>query len=344
MKRVNNQLLDVMRILDEQAKLNPKGVAVQVQINLLADCPDYAPLFEKLEKEHKVITIEQRPDPRDMGAADHDMYSWERPEEYKRYMSYYVKLNSTFGQFYKDEYTKHRSTTATLTDNNRDLVLAIMQSIDDEVSLTGKTEVNISPVQSDEQCIKGLAFLKKVNAIQEYEAVEGTYFHADYERMMPSDDVEFFKVVINLPAFDDVFSELSQADERPSKSKAKSSVQNDNSPIEYDEEHAKATYKGKTEKLFDTGTIMSILTHRVFRADGARMTAAAILNDIEAQRIDPDKDMTTKTLTNAKDRINSKFDTVFGIKDVICYERQEFWLNDMYCSAKSGYRTTSSGN
>lgn len=343
MKRVNNQLLDVMKILDEQSNLNPKGEAVQIHVDLFTGCPNYVPLLEKLEKEHKVVTIEQRPDQRGLGAADHDMYSFELPKEYVRYMSYFVTLNPNFSDFYKSEYAKHRSTTATLTENNRGLVIGIMQAIDDEVSLTGNTEVIINPIQSDELCTKGLTFLKKVQAIKDYEAVQGTYFHADYERMMPSDDIDYFKVKINLPAFDEIFSELSSSTEKVSEVKPTTSVPS-NSPIEYDEEHAKATYQGKTEKLFDTGTIMSVLTHRVFRADGARMTAAAILNDIEAQRIDPDKDMATKTLTNAKDRINSRFEKVFGTKDVICYERQEFWLNDKYCSAKSGYRMASSGN
>lgn len=115
-------------------------------------------------------------------------------------------------------------------------------------------------------------------------------------------------------------------------------------PIEYDDEHGKATYRDKSTKLFDTDTIMSVLTHRVFQADGARIRATDIIFDIEAKRIAPDKELSTKTLTNAKDRINEKFYKAFRIKDVICYERQQFWLNLNCTSLASPYRIPSNGN
>lgn len=66
-----------MSILDEQAKLHPKGTAIQVKSELFIDCPDHAHLLDKLEKEHSVIIIEQRPDSKGYAQADHDMFSWE---------------------------------------------------------------------------------------------------------------------------------------------------------------------------------------------------------------------------------------------------------------------------
>lgn len=89
------------------------------------------------------------------------MYEFELPQEYIRYMSYYVTIRPTFDAFYMSEYTKHRSTTATLTDNNRVLISDIMRVIDDEVSLTGNTDLQISPIHSDELSSKGFEFLKK---------------------------------------------------------------------------------------------------------------------------------------------------------------------------------------
>lgn len=115
-------------------------------------------------------------------------------------------------------------------------------------------------------------------------------------------------------------------------------------PLDYDDEQGRATYKGKTKRLFDALTIMGMLTYRVTWADGARINVSDILLHIEAKRIDPDKEKTTKTLTNAKDRVNARIYDIFGIKDVICYERQQFWLNEKYCSEKSPYRTATSGN
>jgi len=89
------------------------------------------------------------------------MFEMERPKNYERYMGYFVKLEPTFDEFYKAQYLKQRSTTSTLTDNNRALVIEVMRAIDDELSISGKTEVNIDSVQSEDLCNKALAFLKK---------------------------------------------------------------------------------------------------------------------------------------------------------------------------------------
>jgi len=115
-------------------------------------------------------------------------------------------------------------------------------------------------------------------------------------------------------------------------------------PVNYDDEHAKATYKGQSQKLFDANTIKSILAAQVFRADGARMRATDIIFAIENARVAPDTDLQTRTLINAKDGINRDFNAKFGIDDVICYERQEFWLNEKYCSLKSPYRSALSSD
>lgn len=216
MTRLNNQLLKLMSILDEQARLNPKGAEIQLRVELFVDCPDHDPLLSKLETEHNAITILQRPDEKGYGDPDHEMFQMEQPKNYERYMSYFVKLKPTFDEFYKAEYLKHRSTTATLTDNNRTLVKSVMHAIDDEVSLAGTTEISIDPVQSEKLTYeqreaatrKALDFLKKVGAIQGYEAVDEIDFNGEYERMMPTGQIDVFKVEVILPTFDEVLAEL----------------------------------------------------------------------------------------------------------------------------------------
>ncbi|MFA6271112.1 MAG: hypothetical protein WC657_07965 [Candidatus Paceibacterota bacterium] len=208
MTRVNNQLLKLMSILDEQARLNPKGAEIQLRVGLFVDCPDHDPLLNKLETEHKVITILQRPDERGFGDPDHGMFEMEQPKNYERYMSYFVTLKPTFDEFYKTEYLKQRSTTSTLTDNNRALVIEVMRAIDDEVSISGKTQVNIDPVQSEDLCKKALVFLKKVGAIKDYEAIDEIDFNGEYERMMPTGQIDVFKVEVILPNFDEVLAEI----------------------------------------------------------------------------------------------------------------------------------------
>lgn len=216
MSRVNNQLLKVMGILDEQAKLNPKDADIQLRVELFADCPDHAPLLNKLEQEYKVINILQRPDERGFGEPDHGMFEMEQPKNYDRYMSYFITINPTFDKRYRAEYLKHRSTTATLTDNNRTLVMSVMHAIDDEVSLVGSDEVSIDPVdidgmtyeQRESATSKALAFLKKVGAITDYEAVDEIDFNGEYERMMPTGQIDVYKVQVALPRFDEVLTEL----------------------------------------------------------------------------------------------------------------------------------------
>jgi hypothetical protein len=208
MTRVNNQLLKLMSILDEQARLNPKGAEIQLRVELFVDCPDHDPLLNKLETEHKVITILQRPDERGFGDPDHGMFEMEQPKNYERYMSYFITLKPTFDEFYKAEYLKQRSTTSTLTDNNRALVIEVMRAIDDELSISGKTQVSIDPVQSEDLSTKALVFLKKVGAIKDYEAIDEVDFNGEYERMMPTGQIDVFKVEVILPTFDEVLAEI----------------------------------------------------------------------------------------------------------------------------------------
>mgnify|MGYP001687281334 CR=1 FL=1 len=208
MSRVNSQLLKVMSILDEQAKLNPKDADIQLRLELFTDCPDHAPLLNKLEQEYKVINILQRPDERGFGRPDHGMFEMEQPKSYDRYMSYFISLKPTFDKIYIAEYLKHRSTTATLTDNNRTLVISVMHAIDDEVSLVGKTELALKFKESDEQVAKALGFLKKVGAVEDFEAVEEYYYDDDYARELPSGIIEYFAIRLNVRRFDEVLTEL----------------------------------------------------------------------------------------------------------------------------------------
>jgi hypothetical protein len=212
MTRVNDELLKVMSILDEQARLNPKFADMQLPTKLFAECPNYAPLLEKLEKEHKVIDIKQRPDERGLSDPDHGMFKIEQPKNYSRYMSYYISLSFTFDEFYKSEYVKHRSTTATLTDNNRALVISVMLALDDEVSLVGKTELALKFKESDEEVYKVLGFLKKVGAVEDFKAVEEYYYDEDYARELPTGIIEHFDVKLNVRRFDEVLSELDGSD------------------------------------------------------------------------------------------------------------------------------------
>ena len=59
-----------MSIINEQVKLHPKNTAFQIKAELFTDCPDHAPLMDKLEKEHAVIIIEQRPDGRGLSSVE----------------------------------------------------------------------------------------------------------------------------------------------------------------------------------------------------------------------------------------------------------------------------------
>ena len=209
MSRVNDQLLKVMSILDVQAKLNPKGATMQLKVELFENAPNYEPLLEKLEQEYGVIKIEQRPDERGLSDADHHMFQSEQPQAYASYISYFITLKPEFAAFYQAEYLKHRSTTDTLTDNNRTLVIGMMKAIDDEVSITGSTKASINPKQfSDENCKKALAFLKRLGAVKNYKAIDEMYYDDDYARMLPTGQVETFEVEIVLPTFDEVLAEL----------------------------------------------------------------------------------------------------------------------------------------
>jgi hypothetical protein len=587
MSRVNDQLLKVMSVLDEQTKLNPKGSVMQLKVELFDDCPNYEPLLEKLEQEHKLITIEQRPDERGLSEPDHGMFEMEQPKNYARYMSYSLKIKPEFSKFYKDQYLKHRFTLQSLTAKNVREVLYVMREVDDDMSITGNTEVSFTPEGQDIDYKKVLDFLKKRGAIESHSSTfrQGNYIltvkvalpafddlltelaskKANDEQPEHNDEVAekdaatpeqervvmFMAVIakafgnseqkpVTLPleafkplnfkqvnelvdqfasnktfivksrpktasdkapfvftltahqktafnklkndmaylrdiqmlmiywgklcevydaissgyvGFDDgllnrsyllltlrmdkIFAKDSFAElreEKPfiydsfmgniddldtayefmrpglwgfygklerlwvekadglgafnleedeqqllndtdkaitehKKEKARlnanferhletaaakynngkeptanSKSDDDGAPIGYDDEHGKVTYKGKSAALLMPEQIEGFLFYRIHKADGARINAADIASDYEAKHPELDKDVTTKTLTNAKDRINKKLQNTFGITAAVQYERQSFWLQEKYCSEQSPYKTASSGN
>jgi len=110
------------------------------------------------------------------------------------------------------------------------------------------------------------------------------------------------------------------------------------SVVSYDDEHGIVSYHGKSSQLFSPTTIEGFLFYRSHNADGARVEYQGIASDYESKHSELDKDITLKALTNCRKRINEKLEEEFGIKDVIGYQRNQFWLNNKYCSDESPYK------
>lgn len=338
MSEVNDQLLRVMNFLSERQALSPEGEAMQIRLGLLGDFPDHNAVFLKLEREHKVLVVEQAPDSRGLSDADHGMFESEQPKNYDRYMSYYIRLLPGYDELHKQYYLKKRFGFASLTNNTRYTVQLALDALSDALSLSGKPSLTIDPYEGID--FRALDFLVEFGAIKSYDVSYLDQWSEDFEREMPTDQIGHISIMLDPVLFDKALDEvnLSQSDVA-SENSARTAL-----PIEYDDEHGKATYRGKTVELLDPKTIMGVLTDRVLLADGARINAEDIILVIEDKRIAPDVDKSTKTLTNAKDRINQKFRDAFEVEDVICYARQQFWLNARYCSVQSPYYSASSGN
>jgi len=324
MNKSDKQLIDIMHILADQSELNPSGIHFQVSTDLLQDCPDHEKLLDKLEQEFHVIEIGQRPNPKGYDAINLSIYSDEYPDDYKKYVSYYIKLEPSFNKFFNDKYIEYRSSIHNLTDNNKKDILSVMNIINDEIALSGNQEIQIPPIN-----YRVLKFLERHKVIESYDTEYESYWNADYEREMESNEVAYITLKLNLPKFDDLYNSLINNT---------SNAHTDDNPIEYDEELGLATYKGLTKKICKKGTIMNTLAYRVIRADGATVRSSDILLDLDSKLINTDNNKSNKTLTNAKDRINDKFLEVFGIDNVIEYDHEEFNLNHKYCSELSPYK------
>lgn len=487
MKTPKQQLVDVMTILKEQAELNPAGTSFQIKLDLFVECPNYAPLLEKLEHEYFCIDIDQRPDERGLSEADHEIFAMEQPKNYARYMSYFITLKQpSFEGFYELETGVLPSSDNDIegTDLKTDVLLAItrksMGKEDGDISIA-ISEFDAQDVTYDliKSCIEQLAVdqvihinsmpkkdtetspfivrltdkqketnklvkdeLERLRTIQMlmiyfgkicqvydtvasgdigfddghinrmyllltirferlleqkgfeqlreqkpdiYETLMGNYEDIDmaYEFLRPElwnfygklerlwleavdglgafelkqdeqkllDDTDGaisahrkHKTKLNA-AFDKKLDEISaryNSDAAPAKPSA--SAKSLSSPLGYDDEHGVANYMNKEAHLFSPNTVMGLLMSRIVNADGARITSTDIILHIEATLPELDKELNTKSLTNAKDRINKRLDDLLNISDAVCYERENFWLNHAYCSLNSPYKPKSSGN
>ena len=92
MNEVNKKILQVMRVLENRAALNPINAAFFVSQDLLADCPDYSPIMEKLAQDFEAIAITQRPDEQQL---DFDQLAVIE-DDLTEYYSYEITLTSLF--------------------------------------------------------------------------------------------------------------------------------------------------------------------------------------------------------------------------------------------------------
>lgn len=330
-----------MNLINAAREITPKDVHTfvdhrTIDKKILSELELHS-ILKKIEKDENIIKIIDGPFEDGVGLWNEDT-----PRVFK------LMVLDGFVEYYDKVYEESRFGIKSLSLQNYYLVLGVVQLIHQELNIKKGNKIEIDVFASNEQIrkgspstvvslydvkqikIKALDFLKEINAIENY----------NHNNRPPSK--QYFIISVNRRKFDKIHLELifSSPNRKTRLIKDGSTLQ----PIitakvvEYDDEHGKGTYNNKTKKLFETNTIMSVLTHRAVLADGARINATDIILDIENKRIDTDKELTNKTLTNAKDRVNGKFEQLFGIEDVICYERQQFWLNDLYCSEKSPYK------
>lgn len=173
MNNVKQQQLDLMKLLYERASLNPEGEPFRIKTEQFVGCPDYEPLLEKLEKQYKVIEINQRPDERRMGAVDHDMFSSEQPDNYARYMSYYITLEPTFEDFYAKALTEEEPIKK--IEDYDDATLGVMVKISHAFIDSSQKPVEIPQSEFDElglsfetttKTIKGLVEAKSFQLVK----------------------------------------------------------------------------------------------------------------------------------------------------------------------------------
>jgi hypothetical protein len=221
MTKVRQQILDVMRIVYNEWKLHPEGAAIQLSQDKLRGFPSHNAILRKLAEQYKVIEIEQIPDHREMQRADHDMFANERPSEYKRYMSYLVRVSPKFEEFYQKHYADNSVNIPSLNTKNFFIVLDTAELIDDKINISPSNTVvikgsetgsyifkgpfkNLSHYEIAQHRKSGLEFLKGQNALTsiQVDAHEETDFGQDYEV------IDGFTIEVNRPVFAEAYEEL----------------------------------------------------------------------------------------------------------------------------------------
>lgn len=227
------------------------------------------------------------------------------------------------------EKQKLESLISTLTDNNKELLLHVVNLLLDEVAFSAKNQITLTLYGLVEirKFDKALKYLKAKNIVINYK-----YLKNPNEVLFSPDPINWVTVFFDTDILR-TFSSMAQDSSSISKQTKVYAGQ-----IEYDDEHAIVTFKARTATLFTPEILEAFLFAKVHKADGARLNSIHLIEQYEDRYRSDDRLISNKSLTNAKDRINKKFESEFSIDNVIMYERSQFWLNHSYISENSPYK------
>lgn len=195
------KILYVLAKIDEAYKISPSNGSVLLDPEVILKDNritqvELDSILGKLESE-SVLSVVQHPNDiwADVGRED-------EPRAYK------LKISDKFNSYYQNYYSERRFGTYSLTEQNIDLVMAVMSILNDELGLTGNRELVIKNLADSESFEKGLKFLQKVGAVESYEAKFVEQYDPDEDKMVPSDFFSHFVVKISLPKFDETISRI----------------------------------------------------------------------------------------------------------------------------------------
>jgi len=349
MTKVRSQILEVMRRVYNEWKLNPEGASFLLWVGKLEDLPDYKAILRKLAEQYQVIKIDSPPNKDNLSNFDIEDGRGQWGEDaVKDLYSYGITVKPEFEAFYKKHYTDNSVNVPSLKRNNFFMVLDTADLIDDIINVTSSDDItlsnfhdgqykkhiedsNASHYEITQKAKKiGLEFLKAQNAIASFKENLEQHYDFNEER----DVVVSYTVEINRHVFDEVYQELlASIDKYLTAKQPKEKIpETKKSAITFDAENGKLRNQDIALDV-SQGTVEYFIVKPLF---AAKIGQGTDVDDITEEWGGEAKG---QTIYDAVTRLNNKFRQLLNTNDknvkVVFQKSSKVYLDTQYSDSIS---------
>lgn len=335
MTKVRQQILEVMKTIYNEWKLNPEGKPFKVWIGKFDKSPDYKAIINKLAEQYKVIDIENLPN--EKGIQEHEFGliedSW-GVDGLKDLLSYNLSISSNFETFYKTHYADNSINVPSLNEKNFWVVMDTAEQIFDQINISVKDSIELKANETRGYIYKGLKdslnyveiqqfkesslqFLQTQNAISSFEPV--TKEETDEFAPITYEVIDKYLVEVNRHVFHEVYDELTELMKKYTDKDEENDTDNDssNNHISFDFENYKLHNGKRSIEVGSTTLEYFILKSLLDVPIGNGVNVTDIIDEWGGPE-------NKQTMYDAITRLNRKFRQLLGTtsKDVkVVYQK-----------------------
>lgn len=335
MTKVRQQILEVMKTIYNEWKLNPEDKPFKIWIGKFENQPDYKAVIKKLSEQYKVIVIEKLPNQE--GVREHEFGLVENDwgeDGLKDLLSYTLSVDPNFETFYKTHYADNSINVPSLNEKNFWIVMDTAEQIFDQINMSAKDSIVLQANETSGYIYKGLKdslnyseiqkfkesslqFLQTQNAISSFKPV--TREETDGFAPITYEVVDKYIVEVNRHVFHEVYDELTELMKKYTDQDEENYTDNDssNNHISFDFENYKLHNGKRSIEVGSTTLEYFILKSLLDVPIGKGVDVTDIIDEWGGQE-------NKQTMYDAITRLNRKFRQLLGTtsKDIkVVYQK-----------------------